>query len=263
MAEFTAKDVKPCAQHRRGDDGRQAGPRSQRRRHGGGRRSGCARRAWARPPSRTDRENTQGAVAVPSSTATSAPSSRSSARPTSPPRATPSPPWSRRLADARAGEGRRRRRRSQGRGRRPQDHHEGEHRARQGRALRGRDGAPARLVPAPAGRPRRQRRARRARRAAPRSWPTTSPCTSPSPSRPTCRATRSSGRRDRRRSARRSRDHQGRGQARAGRPEDRRGPAQRLVQGAGAARAELRPDEKQTIEQAARRRQDRSLRPGR
>jgi elongation factor Ts len=40
-----------------------------------------------------------------------------------------------------------------------------------------------------------------------------------------------------------------RGQARAGAAQDRRGSPQRLVQGAGAARAEVRADEKQTIAQ--------------
>ena len=74
--------------------------------------------------------------------------------------------------------------------RRPQDHAQGEHRARAGRPLRGGRRQRARHLPAHPGRPRRQRRARRAGRRRRRSWPTTSPCTSPSPGRSTSPATR-------------------------------------------------------------------------
>ena len=72
MADFTAKDVQaPAPGHRRRDDGRQEGARGERRRLRGRRASGCARRAWPRPASRTDRDNTQGAVAVSPTRATS------------------------------------------------------------------------------------------------------------------------------------------------------------------------------------------------
>ena len=68
---------------------------------------------------------------------------------------------------------------------RPAHHAQGEHLGRAGAPARGRARPGGRHLPAPAGRPRRQRGGRGASRAAPRSSPTTSPCTSPSPSRPT------------------------------------------------------------------------------
>ena len=98
------------------------------------------------------------------STATSAPSSSSRARPTSRQGrrlhlAGPGPRrrWSSPRAPTRVAE-------LKHRARRPQDHHQGEHRGRPRRPLRGGRRQRPRHLPAPAGRPRRQRRARRARR---------------------------------------------------------------------------------------------------
>ena len=139
----------------------------------------------------------------------------------------------------------------QDRARRPQDHDEGEHRARPGRPVRGRRratsldsylhlqdgrGVNGVLVELDG---RRRRRCARDRR-----------CTSRSPSRTTLdrdEVDRGAGREG----ARRAR---GASPASEGKPEqaiaqDRRGPPQRLVQGTGAARAGPRADEKQTIQQ--------------
>src|SRR5690606_28317796 len=56
--------------------------------------------------------------------------------------------------------------------------------------------------------------------------------------------------------------HPGRGQARAGDPQDRGGPPERLVQGPGAARAALRQGRQEVDQRPARRRQAGCLRPG-
>jgi hypothetical protein len=173
---------RPCARHRRRDDGRQEGALE----NDGdldAAASGCERRAWPRPSS-ADRENTQGAVAVASADGAvgrrraqvrdrlrgqvrrlrrSWPGDRrerGGRRRVEPPPSTPSR-------------------------RRPQDR-QGEHRAGPGRA-RSRPWATAtgrRRLPAPPGRPWRERGGLVELRAAARSWPTTSPCTSRSPSPP-------------------------------------------------------------------------------
>ena len=187
-----------------------------------------------------------------SSTATSAPSSSSSARPTSRPSPTTSSSLVQDLADVVAAKGVDAVGELRRRARRPQDLQEGEHRARHGRPLRGRRRQHPRLLPAPPGRPRRQRRARRARGRHPGAGPRhrrahrLRQAAVPHP-----RRGRRRGRREGAPGA--ARHHQGRGQARAGVAQDRRGPPQRLVQGAGAARAGLRPRRQEVHPAAARR----------
>ena len=266
MADFTAKDVQaPAPGHRRRDDGRQEGARTRTTATSRRPPSGCARRAWPRPPTARTARTRQGAVAVVDRR------QRRRAR-----RA--------QVRDRLRRQVRRLHRRSsrssptlvaaegedavderKRRDRRPQGHPQGEHRARPGRPLRGGRRQRPRHLPAPPGRPRRQRRARRARRAAPRSSPTTSPCTSPSPSRSYLAPRRGPRPTWSTRSARRcSSITKAEGKPEAALAEDRRGPAQRLVQGAGAARAALRPgreaDRSPSCSAAA---PGRPLRPGR
>ena len=88
----------------------------------------------------------------------------------------------------------------------------------------------------------RERGGRGAAAAATRSWPTTSPCTvafaRPDVPAPRGRARGRGGRRARQTLEAISRNE---GKPEAALRQDRRGPAERLVQGAGAARAALRP----------------------
>ena len=96
----------------------------------------------------------------------------------------------------------------------------------------------------------------------PKSSPTTSPSTSRSPGRSTSRGRGARGRR--REGARDARgDHPQRGQARAGDPEDRRGSAQRLLQGHLPARAAVTPRTTSSRSAKCSATADRALRPGR
>ena len=184
MPEFTAKDVKALR------DSTGAGMMDAKRALEANDGDMEAASKWLREQglvksaARTDRENTQGAVAV-----AIAGRRRRGRRAQVRDRLHRE---ERRLhrdgADARRRGARRRRgrrRRLQGRGRRPEDHDEGEHRDRQGRRSRGGRRRRPRHVPAPAGRARRQRGDRRAARRHRRRRRTTSRCTSRSPSRRT------------------------------------------------------------------------------
>ena len=197
------------------------------------------------------------------STATSARSSSSSARPTSSPAASSSRPRPTTLAKLVVAKGEDAVAERAGRARRPQDHAQGEHRARRGRALRGRRRQRARQLPAHAGRPRRQRRARRAGRRARRSWPTTSPCTSPSPGRSTsaatrCRPTWSTHERQTLETITRNE-----GKPEAALPKIVEGRLNGFFKDVALLDQPYAKDDKQSITQVHRRRDDRPLRPGR
>ena len=180
--------------------------------------SGCASRAWPSRPSATDRENTQGAVAVVRRRQRRRHRRARSARPTSSPSrehfSQPRPTsWPTLVAakgeDAVAEQQADASTTSRSRSRRTSssvDVVRFEARRRQR----------ARHLPPRAGRPRRQRRARRAGRRHARSWPTTSPCTSPSPSPTYLRRDEVPGRRGRGRARDARAHHPQRGQARAG-----------------------------------------------
>ena len=188
VADFTAKDVQTLRQaDRRRDARRQAGARGDRRRHGGGDpvapRAGPGRAGQAGRP-----RASEGAVAV---------VRRRRRRPSSScGRETDFVAKSAEFVafadDAGRPGGR------QGRGRRSTERPRTIERLKTtlkenisvGRVVRLEAGRRRgrRHLPAPAGRPRRQRGGRGPARAGRPSWPTTSPSTSPSPARPTCAA---------------------------------------------------------------------------
>ena len=134
---------------------------------------------------RADRDASEGAVAIGRAAARSPRSSSCGRRPTSWPSPTSSWPWPPSLADLVAAKGEAAIDERGRRDRQPEDHPQGEHLGGPGGPHRGPGRRGGRLLPAPPGRPRRQRRGRGPRRAGPRSWPTTSPPTSPSPGPPT------------------------------------------------------------------------------
>ena len=243
MAEFTAKDVQaPAPGHRRRDDGRQEGARRRTTATSTPPPSGCARRAWPRSAERADRENAEGAVAVGRSRQRRAPSSSSSARPTSWPSPTTSSPLVQELADAVAADGEGAVDAPQGRDRRPQGHAQGEHRARPGRPLRGRPTATCST-------PTCTSRTAAASTACSSSSPAATPelahdiavhIAFAKPELPHPR--RGARRRGRRASARRSRNiTRNEGKPEQALRQDRRGHAQRLVQGARCCSSSVRP----------------------
>ena len=243
----------PAPGHRRRDDGRQEGARGERRRLRGGRASGCGRRAWPRSASRADRENTEGAVAI-AVDGNVAALVELKCETDFVAKSDDFIATVQELADAVAADGEGAVDDAQGPRRRPQGHAQGEHRGRPGRPLRGRRGQRPRHLPAQAGRPRRQGRRRSS----------SSPAARPElahdiavhiafakPRVPVPR--RGPGRRRRRRAGDAHDDHPQRGQARGRARQDRRGQAQRLVPGARAARAEVRPRREADHRAAARR----------
>ena len=261
MAEFTAKDVQALRQATGAGmmDAKKAlaGERRRlRRRRQVAAREGPGQGGRARRP----REH-RGRGRRRRRPATSPPSSSSSARPTSSPSPTTSSRSSRSSPTPVAAEGEGAVDERKDRDRRPQGHAQGEHRARPGRPLRGGRRQRPRHLPAQPGRPRRQRRARRARRRRPGAGPRRRRAHRLQPSRSTSPATRCPGRRSPRSARRSSAITRAEGKPEAGAREDRRGPAQRLVQGPGAARAALRQGRQADDRPAARRRQRSSASP--
>ena len=240
MAAFSAKDVQRLRQLTGvGMLDAEAWPRGERRGHGQGGRRGSASRAWPARPSAPIARHRR-ARSPSGAPATPLPSSSCAPRPTSWPSPTSSWPWSPRwpiwwpsegesAIDERADELERlkvtlKENISVG----------------QGRPDRGAPRRGGRLLPAPAGRSGGQRSGGRARRRHRTSSPTTSPPTSPSPARATSPATRSPRPRWPRSARRSRRIARNEGKPEAALAQDRRGPAGRLVQGAGPPRPALR-----------------------